>query len=218
MQKKGKSQYNMAFSCSWQEVDFVIQNWLKQNKFCYVDKGKKKYFEKGNAFTRKFFFEYYYVNYNGYNIVTIYTYYYNGTGPWQIDNKTILNTAEGTIYLASVRDLLGMIYNVSSQYEQQPSFQTDYHRLAYLYGMDWQMQVERKMGDHALYGMLIGLAGIILNFMGVVLGLLVLIFGLQYCFDGLHSKKEYMSYVGFATIGIGFVVWVITLVNLLSIM
>lgn len=214
MQKKGKSQYNMIFSCSWQEVDYVIQNWLNQNKFSYVEKNNKKYYVKGNTFTRKIFFEYYYVNNNGHNVVTISTYCRNGNGPWPIENKSLLNTAGGAIYLASIRDLLGMIYNVSSQYEQQPSYQTDYHKLAGLYGMDWQMQVERKMGDHALYGMLIGLAGIVLNFMGIALGLLVLIWGLQFCFDGLHSKKEYMSYIGFATISIGFVVWVIAMVNI----
>ncbi|MBQ9608090.1 MAG: hypothetical protein IJV15_01435 [Lachnospiraceae bacterium] len=216
MDKRGKSEYTMRFSCPWQQVDNIIINWLNANKFSFVEKKDKKYFVKGNILVRRFFFEYSYFNNNGNNVVKITTYCDSGNGQWPIENEKLLNTAAGAKYMASVRDLLGAIYNMSAQYEQQPSMQTDYHKLASKYDVYWQAEVDKKLGNHALYGMLIGIVGLILIAFGLVFGLLILLFGLTFCFDGLHSKRKYMSYIGFVTIGISLVVWVISVINMFS--
>ena len=214
---RGKSVYTMRFSCPWQQVDNIIINWLNANKFSLVEKKNKKYFVKGNILMRRFFFEYSYLNNNGNNVVTITTYCSNGNGPWPIENKQLISIRAGYDYLMSVIGLLGAIYNMSAQYEQQPSVQTDYHRLAGMYyDANWQAEVDNKMGNHALYGMLIGIVGLILIAFGWVLGLAIIIFGMTFCINGLHSDRKYMSYIGFATIGISLIVWVMAVINLFS--
>ena len=213
MDKRGKSEYTLRFSCTWQQVDNIITNWINANKFSLVEKKNKKYFVKGNMLMRRFFFEY---SYNSNNQVTIITYCSNGK-TWPIENEQLVSTGAGYDYLISIIGLLGAIYNMSSQYEQQPSVQTDYHRLAGIYyDASWQSRMNKKMRNFALLGMLIGIVGLILIAFGLVFGILILFAGLSFCIDGLRSDRKYMSYIGFVTIGISLVVWVIAMFNLFS--
>ncbi len=213
MQTKGKSQYSMRFSCHWQEIEYIIAIWLENNNFSYVEKGEKRYYVKGNPLTRRFFFEYYYVSSNE---VTICTYCSNGNGRyWPIESKGLQKTGKGAMYIKSIKDLLGAIFNMSSfQYKYQSEVQDDYHIFADLYDMDWETDTEKKLGDKALYSMLIGVAGLVLLLFGRVFGILILLWGLSFCFDGLYSKNKVFSYIGFVTIGISLLIWFVMFIYL----
>lgn len=213
---RGVSVYNMSFSCPWQLVQNIINNWLNDNGFFLVEKKNKRYFVKGNILSRRFFFEYSYSNNNWNNVVTITTCCSTGNGKWPIENKQLIRTKPCYDYLMSIIGLLKSIYNISAQYEQQPSVQTDYHRLAGVYCDPrwWQAEVDKKMADNALYGMIIGIVGLVLNAFGWTLGLFIIIFGLIFSINGLRSDRKYMAYIGIAANTIALVVWAILIFNM----